>query len=611
MQLATFKGLALLVLVAAFLPGLQAAVTITPPTTTTLWSVENVSFALTSFALPQQVYIEIDDPTQTNRAHSITMSLVVDGTSTPSGNDEAYGGVPGFAIEQNNALHKDRWKLEGAPNDTMGDPYGTGATSTLYHLTLSGSDFAGVPFSFTYNLRIYADVDILTTSFAPATEGIAYNPDGLVSIDADLRGAGGIFVASTVGLPPGLNLSDQGVLAGTPAANSGRVAPYTVLVEIAQVFLNVPRPGFSIDREFSIEIEVGERVLILETLSLDPATESQEYPAIQIEVSGGAAPYVFSDISGLPDGMTLSADGVLSGVPFCGAAERSPWIVAFDISDTFTEPVVLDNLQLVLDVSGPELTLTQTAAFPPLVEGESVDIALADFVAFSGNTGLLEWSIENLPGGLVLIPSGSNGRIMAAPRANTAGSYSCALTLTESDAFGSHGLSVTIPIVVVEPASDIPLTIATIFLPPGTEGRAYARTRIRAFGGSGNYTYEISGLPAGLEASTDGDFCWISGVLGEESRGEYPVQIVVIDTGSVETATTTIVMQVASASEVVTDDGQDIQSASTRAALVGGAAAGCSLSTGKSGRLFLLVFGLGLVAFVSLRASNRTANPIR
>lgn len=111
-------------------------------------------------------------------------------------------------------------------------------------------------------------------------------------------------------LPDGLTLSPSGVLSGTPTTSgqwdfgvmatdsSTGTGPYTGTY-MYELDVAAPTPA----------------PLEITTESVQPDHLGEEFSQ-QIEVTGGSAPYTFAVTSGvLPDGLTLSEDGVLSGTP--------------------------------------------------------------------------------------------------------------------------------------------------------------------------------------------------------------------------------------------------------------------------------------------------------
>ncbi len=144
-----------------------------------------------------------------------------------------------------------------------------------------------------------APLSILTGQLPAGSPGSVYS--------AQLVATGGVtpyvWSVSAGILPPGLALAaGTGVLSGTPSANGSFT--FTVLVtDSAQV---------TATRTFTVRISDP---LLITTTALPEGTEGLAYQA-GITAAGGFPPYAFSVAQGsLPAGLSLSADGVLSGTP--------------------------------------------------------------------------------------------------------------------------------------------------------------------------------------------------------------------------------------------------------------------------------------------------------
>jgi hypothetical protein len=141
---------------------------------------------------------------------------------------------------------------------------------------------------------------VTTESLAAGRAGTAYSQS--------LSGGGGLMpytwsVASGT-LPGGLTLSSGGLISGTPAASNGAGVPVTLRFTDSW--------GCTTTKAFNLKICP---VITLTAPPLAAATVTLPYSQT-ITAIGGAAPYVHAVTSGaLPDGLTLSPAGVLSGTP--------------------------------------------------------------------------------------------------------------------------------------------------------------------------------------------------------------------------------------------------------------------------------------------------------
>lgn len=231
--------------------------------------------------------------------------------------------------------------------------------------------------------------------------------------------------------------------------------------------------------------------LNITTTSLPQATVGANYTA-QANASGGVAPYNWQIVSGvLPNGLNLSATGVISGVPsLAGTATIS--ISVTDANGT------LDTQELSL------LIAEQPVAPPPSITTTSlsqatVGTAYTAQANASGGTAPYTWSLAagSLPTGLTL---GSDGKITGTP--TTAGTFSFTLAVTDQKAAtDTQAISIT---VAAQPVV-LPPDITTTSLTAGTTGTAYNAT-LKVGSGTAPYSWSVSSgsLPAGLSLSSAG-----------------------------------------------------------------------------------------------------------
>jgi len=178
--------------------------------------------------------------------------------------------------------------------------------TTTVESTAPDADGGGVPATtlppVVTTTRPVPPLVIEVTDLAVATVGSAYN--------VALIAAGGrsphIWQVATGVLPPGLALSSAGRIAGTPQA-SGQY-PFSVRVTDGS--------ARSADASFALTAVNG---LLVPTTSLPEVEAGSAYQAV-LQATGGTPPYRWSLVDGrLPDGLTLSVAGVISGTPSGGS----------------------------------------------------------------------------------------------------------------------------------------------------------------------------------------------------------------------------------------------------------------------------------------------------
>jgi len=298
------------------------------------------------------------------------------------------------------------------------------------------------------------------------------------------------FNVSSGELPPGLSFSTTGLLTGWPT----KTGSWEFYVEGSYTFETNP-PRFS-QRRFTLDVLAG---LAIRNPSIRPATRGVRYTSKLTAAGGGAQAWSIT-AGGLPRGLKLARNGVISGSPTREGAV------------TFTVRVA-DGLRVarkafVMTVTAP---LRVTA---PSVPQAAVGSPFVTTVRVAGGLGPYTWAVRSgtRPRGLVL----SNGTLAGRPQ--VAGRH--ALTVAVTDSLGNtRAAPLTI---VVQPRLKIPLQA----LERAKAGRAY-RARILTRGGAAPLTFalERGELPPGVTLSP------ATGVLAGMAHvaGRYPFAIRVAD----------------------------------------------------------------------------------
>ncbi len=227
---------------------------------------------------------------------------------------------------------------------------GAGGTATLAGDTLTldaAATAAGANIACTFTSA--STIQINPSTLPSAAVGVAYNETLTATNGVAPYG----FAVTSGALPPGLSLSPAGALTGTPTTSG--------------IF------GFTITASDSLArfasgtytISVAAPTLMLQPATLPTATGSAAYSA-QVTAMGGTAPYVFSlDSGALPPGLTVTANGLVSGVPtaagsftFVLAVVDSTPGIAGSAMRTCTLDVLAPTLPIIGAVPDP-LTLSQ------------------------------------------------------------------------------------------------------------------------------------------------------------------------------------------------------------------------------------------------------------
>ncbi len=210
--------------------------------------------------------------------------------------------------------------------------------------------------------------------------------------------------------------------------------------------------------------------------------------------SGGTGPYTYSVTSGsLPAGLSLAADGTLSGTPTT-VASASFSVRATDSSNSTppaTGPYSSAHQPLTLNIVAPTITVA-----PATLPSGNAGTAYSQTLTASGGASPYSYAITAgaLPPGVTL--NTASGAITGTPTASDA--FNFTITATDGNSFtGSQAYSVNIfsPNFTLTPSA----------LPSATMGVTYNQA-ITAGGGTAPYTYSVvaGALPAGLTMSTAG-----------------------------------------------------------------------------------------------------------
>lgn len=192
------------------------------------------------------------------------------------------------------------------------------------------------------------------------------------------------FIWSVIGkLPVGITLSPDGKLSGTPMTAGG--AQFQLLAANSQ--------GQQAAEACSLIVERGP--LAVSGCPLPDARAGIPYLSSVIGL-GGNAPYFLSTASGtLPNGLTLSASGEISGTP----REAGSYSFTLRLRDA-TQAATLQACRLT--VVPAELKLTTPCPLPDGRAGEAYSTALQA----EGGTPPYQFSFGPLPDGLIGSPAG-------------------------------------------------------------------------------------------------------------------------------------------------------------------------------------------------------------
>ena len=303
-------------------------------------------------------------------------------------------------------------------------------------------------------------LNMTTPTLAPASMGVPYSQS--------LSYAGGVypyrFEIVSGSLPTTLILDPaSGVISGTPSV----VGAATFTVRLTD------NTSTSVERQYTLT--VTDPLTFTSSMDLGRSTVGA-YLAKALAVSGGALPYTYAMTDGvLPGGITLAANGTLTGTP------TTIGTYTFTVQVTDAEGRI-GSMQYSIRIM-TALLLTTTR----LADG-IVNATYQQLLTAMGGFGPYKWSVSSgtLPPNLSLDPA--SGVLSGTPTVSTR--QSLVIMVTDADgriSYQDYILNVTPP-----------LSVTTTTLPNGLLNTPYQET-ILLNGGLAPFTYSITGqLPAGL-----------------------------------------------------------------------------------------------------------------
>jgi hypothetical protein len=346
---------------------------------------------------------------------------------------------------------------------------------------------------------------ISTTTLAHAAVGQPYA--------ATLAATGGTmpysWALASGSLPAGLALSTDGQISGD-AMTAGSA---TFVVQVTDG--SSPAQVATASLTLIVDPAMG-TALAISTTSLPDGMIGTAYTA-QLMASGGTSPYTWSLGAGtaLPSGLTLGADGSISGMP----VQAGSTTFSVQVTDASAPQQAATGQLTLMITTGGGMTLSITTAALP---HGTVGVAYSATIAVSGGTAPYGFSVASgaLPPGLSLTPQGA---IVGTP--SQVGSFT--LSIQCSDASSPQQVATRSYTLTVDSGGVTnPVSITTAALPNGLVGMAYT-AQLAASGGTPPYQWSLepaSTLPPGLRLSAAGMLTGTPTVAGR-----FSFTLVVVD----------------------------------------------------------------------------------
>ena len=336
------------------------------------------------------------------------------------------------------------------PGVTLSGDSLTGAATAVgtYTFTITARDSSTGAGPYTgqraYTLTIGAPVITVSGSLPNGQSGVAYGSHTLTASG----GTAPYTYAASGALPVGLTLSPTGTLSGTPT----EAGTFNITVTATD-----STAGGSFLGSAVFTVTIAPPTLAVTTTSLPALTAGAPYTAT-LAASGGVAPYAYELTTGpasLPAGLTLAANGQISGTPTASGSFN--FSIRANDSTTGTAAPFFSPAQPFSVTVGAPVLVVNPSALPAATQHS----AYSQVITASGGTAPYTYTVVGAPvAGLTLNPS--TGELSGAPTA--VGSFNLTVRVQDSTTGGTHFVDQPYTLAVNAPAPPTPgavsLTVA-------------------------------------------------------------------------------------------------------------------------------------------------------
>src|SRR5215472_1746232 len=233
--------------------------------------------------------------------------LAITASSPPSGTTgaayagytfAASGGTPPLSWSESGALPP------GLALNASGQLSGTPTTAGTYAFSLKVSDSSNPPL--TANTSVGLKINDSAIAIAPATPSTGTVNYPYPGFTFTASGGSPPYTWQSSGtVPPGLSVGSDGTVSGTPT-QSGSFSFSVTATDSAQTPMS--------SAPLATQITIG-AALVINNQEAPTGTLGVAYQPYQYTATNGAPPLIWSETPALTNGLTLSAQGVLSGTP--------------------------------------------------------------------------------------------------------------------------------------------------------------------------------------------------------------------------------------------------------------------------------------------------------
>ncbi|MDB6076197.1 MAG: putative Ig protein, partial [Verrucomicrobiaceae bacterium] len=368
----------------------------------------------------------------------------------------------------------------GVDNDNNGSQpglAGTAISSMVFNLAAGNepgtAGTTNLENTIDFGLRPCPTISITPASPLPsATQFAAYSQ----ALSASGGTAPYAWSVTSGNLPAGLSLSSAGSITGTPSS-AATPGAFNFTVQARDATGCVGTKSYALG-------------LLCPTVTLNPATvaSAMQYQAYSqtLTASNGSAPFVYSLTGTLPNGLSFSPSGVISGTP---TGVSPPGNYSFTVSAVDRNGCT-GSRGYTLTLDCPPIVINPTAV-PPATQDQSY----LQTLTASGGTAPYIWTVTGtMPSGLSLATASATTAIIVGTPTSVESRTFIVRAADKNGCFvdQSYTIAVSCPIITILPPSP---------LPPVTQYAAMTPVTYSATGGRGPYAFTLdpaTNLPAGL-----------------------------------------------------------------------------------------------------------------
>jgi hypothetical protein len=400
-----------------------------------------------------------------------TFNVPYSTTIAASGGNQPYTWINTTPLPQGLSLDATTGVLSGTP---------TLVNNPQFIIQVSDSSATPQVQQRTFALSVATTLNISTTTLPDGEAGTPY-------VGATLVATGGtpayLWTVLNGTLPVGMSLSPNGTLSGTPSASSTGTFNVTFQVSDTSNPVQTATKSLTFKIFAPLQIITG---MVLPT-AVVPNGSANNFYLKQIDITSGQTGLTWTVVRGiLPQGITLSQTGVLSGTP------TNPSIYDFTIQVDGTNPVQTAQKDFRLIVN-PPLQITTPAVLP----NGFVGMGYSQILAATGGFPPYLWSApgQGLPQWLSL----SSGGVLSAAQPPSSGTFTFSVQV--DDSFSPTQTAIRQFSLTINSG----LSITTSALNPAFKDVAFSQ-QLQSTGGTGTITWNFSGgtLPQGLTLSAGG-----------------------------------------------------------------------------------------------------------